>query len=145
MAKYPNTFALAIKRIKQDALRIGSLEAAVKIVETTRDEAIQARRERDTERRDAIAERDETRKNFADLKERLLTAETEVARLNGYMQRVREDDNVADPLVEVEDECGRRQVSKRHPQQRCHADSSSMREYMTMGRDTEKRKHWTSY
>ena len=62
-------------------------------------QAQQARESRDTaieDRRKAIAERDETRRQFADLKERLHEGEIENARLNGYLLRVREDDRAAD-------------------------------------------------
>lgn len=53
--------------------------------------------------------------NNADLKRRLLNAQLENARNEGYLQRVREDDNVNDPVVEIEDANGKRIVSKRFP------------------------------
>lgn len=90
-----------------------------------------------------------TREQFADLKMRLHTEELENARLKGYMERVREDDNVADPLVEVEDAGGKRQVSKRWPSNGyqhntgmagCNTDFATG----DYGRRA-KPQHWTSY
>ena len=90
-------------------------------------------------------ERDETAKQFADLKERLLTSETECARLRGYLERVREDDAVADPLVEIEGPDGKRLVSKRHPSPQ-HFITSNVDHYeMARAMRGEKPKHWTSY
>lgn len=86
---------------------------------------------------------------FAELKKRLHASEVECSRLSGYMQRVREDDNVADPLVEVEDGNGKRQVSKRFPSN-SHMQNSMMGGCSTTYETDDygrrvKREHWTSY
>lgn len=98
----------------------------------------------------AMRERDEARKQFADLKERLLKAETEIARLNGYLERVREDDIVADPLVTVGDtERDAQLVPKRRLQMRFDPDPRDMRfdgQGGIYGRtETSKPKHWVNY
>lgn len=135
-----------------------SLEARMQIEKLDKDLA-EAREEiadlhkcHDEARRNASAARDEvktTREQFADLKKRLHASEVECSRLNGYMQRVREDDNVADPLVEVEDGNGKRQVSKRFPSNSYTQNSmmggcSTTYETDDYGRRV-KREHWTSY
>lgn len=89
----------------------------------------------------ALAEHD-------DLKQRLLNSEIECARLRGYMERVREDDLVADPLVEVEDQNGKRMVSKRHPTPLYDAGIPGVTypsTYDEYGRQREKPKHWVTY
>jgi PHD/YefM family antitoxin component YafN of YafNO toxin-antitoxin module len=91
----------------------------------------------------AERELNETRKQFADLKERLHNAELTNARNDGYLQRVREDDNVADPLVETEGPEGKRMVSKRHPGNMLIVNPQD--EYFhSMNRDNS-RKHWVNY
>lgn len=50
---------------------------------------------------EAVAREKDTREQFADLKKRLHNSEMEVARLNGYLARVREDDVVREDLVTV--------------------------------------------
>jgi hypothetical protein len=81
-------------------------------------------------------------KNNTDLKERLHNSEMKVARLEGYMDRVREDDAVSDPLVEVEGPNGKRLVSKRHPAPSHDAIGSDIHDYVG---HQMRRQHWTSY
>lgn len=71
-----------------------------------------------TEAKEAAQEREKaTRKQFDDLKFRLHNSEMEVARLNGYLSRVREDDVVREELVTIGDpEGGQRLVPKRKPE-----------------------------
>jgi len=91
---------------------------------------------------------DEVKSNFADLKKKLHDSELEVSRLNGFMQRVREEDAVNDPLVEIEDQNGKRQVSKRFPSNSMQYFGNALGndEYVRdeYGRQTKK-PHWTSY
>lgn len=94
----------------------------------------------------AEKELNETRKQFADLKERLHIAELENARNEGYLQRVREDDNVADPLVEIESPEGKRMVSKRYPSNPVYATNTmGLEEYHYNHYNKEKPKHWVNY
>jgi septal ring factor EnvC (AmiA/AmiB activator) len=86
----------------------------------------------------------ESRSHFADLKERLQTAETELARLRGYMDRVHEDDIVRDGMIEIEDENGKRLVPKRPPQMRS-VSNSGMDAFINHSSTSRKRTHWTSY
>ena len=79
-----------------------------------------AQREREAtanaERRNAQARAEETQKQFSDLKRRLHESEVELARLRGYLARVREDDIVREELVAVGDPAGaQRLVPKRKP------------------------------
>lgn len=96
----------------------------------------------------AQTERDETRSQFADLKERLLNAETELSRLRGYLARVHEDDVVRDGLVEIEDGQGKRSVPRRQPPFTMQVSepyhSPILTTYDNYGRE-QKRTHWTSY
>src|ERR1700722_11370592 len=54
-------------------------------------------------RKTAAVDVQAARANHDDLKKKLYEAEIESARLRGFVERVREDDAVRDPLVEVED------------------------------------------
>lgn len=85
-----------------------------------------------------------TEKHFADLKERLLNAETELSRLRGYLARVHEDDVVRDGMVEIEDSNGKRQVPRRQPPFTTTMLDNSMMPFSAY-HDNEKRTHWTSY
>lgn len=137
MQKFPKSLADAIQEIK--SLRV-ERDGLRNLLDTKSAEYQNERHGRIT----AEKETDEARKNFVDLKERLHNSEMEVARQRGYLERVREDDAVADPLVEIEGPDGKRFVSKRHPSPPMlsngfdHAFEPSL-----YGR--EKRKHWTSY
>ena len=56
-------------------------------IATFNNQRLEALGERDLARKEAK----ETKENFADLKERLHSAELENSRLNGYLQRVKEE------------------------------------------------------
>lgn len=91
-----------------------------------------------------------TREQFADLKKKLYDAEIELANLRGFISRVREDDAVRDPLVEVENEQGKRQVSKRFPSNSPITYIMQNHDYVPDrqlfgGINRETPKHWTSY
>lgn len=92
----------------------------------------------------------EAREQFADLKKRLHTSEMEVARINGYLARVREDDTVREDLVTVGEPGGeQRMVPKRKPEYLGNREPDySLAECMTTdgyGRDRKKPKHWIEY
>lgn len=97
------------------------------------------------ERNQAHREVKDVRDNFADLKRRLSEAESELARMRGYMQRVHEDDIVRDGMVEIEDERGKRMVPKRpHPMATPMMNDGFDVSYDSYGRP-KKSTHWTSY
>lgn len=93
----------------------------------------------------------QVRDQFADLKKRLHDSEVEVARLNGYVARVREDDVVREELIAVGDPEGeQRMVPKRKPEYLGNHDSSispmdSIRGYDSYGNPKPKPKHWIEY
>lgn len=89
----------------------------------------------------------ETRAQFADLKQRLVHAENELQRLNGYMARVHEDDIVRDGLVEIEDSRGKRMVPKRPRPQEYQSAPIGYDMSQQFGGNYEERRqtHWTSY
>lgn len=65
---------------------------------------------------EAVAERDNLRRQIADLKERLTNAETENQRMRGYIQRVQEDDVVREELITTGDPQGEQvMIPKRRP------------------------------
>ena len=111
-------------------------------------EAVSEQRQR---RQAAEAEVKETREQFADLKKRLHIAETEVARLNGYIARVREDDTVREELVTVGDPEGdRRMVPKRKHEYLGNSEPNLTQFADSAGcyngyRDRPKSKHWVEY
>ncbi len=90
----------------------------------------------------AERELENIRKQFVDLKERLHRAELENARNEGYLQRVREDDNVRDPLVTIEGPEGKRMISKRHPMP--IRNTNGMHDYVN-DMYGQKPKHWVNY
>lgn len=141
--KFPNTLGEAIVRIKQTDATVERLAKEGAAMQIERDEARATKQDAVDARRRAERDAEETLKQFADLKERLFNSEQETARLRGYLERVREDDNVADPLVEVDDQYGKRQVSKRHPSHPERHNGGS--NYMEHFQGREKSKHWTSY
>lgn len=136
---FPKSLAEAIKEIRK-------LRETAEAANKRADEANTARSHEKANRIRAEESEKQTRENFADLKERLLNAERETARLNGYLDRVREDDAVADPLVEIDGPEGKRLVSKRHPSPQILSPGNAdyFRDQWNNGRP-EKRKHWTSY
>lgn len=88
---------------------------------------------------------------FADLKKRLHRSEMEVARLNGYLARVREDDTVREELVTTGDiEGGQRLVPKRKHEflgnsEECGGTLAGAMQYDNYGSRREKPKHWIEY
>lgn len=132
---FPKSLTEAIKEIRK-------LREAVEAATKRADEANTARSHERANRIRAEESEKETRKNFADLKERLHNSEMDVARKEGYLDRVREDDRVSDPLVEIEGPEGKRFVSKRHPMPIMNTNDYELHRAMH-GR--EKRTHWTSY
>jgi predicted nucleic acid-binding Zn-ribbon protein len=96
--------------------------------------------------RDKFKQREEkTREQFEDLKKRLLEAETEQARLRGYLSRVHEDDIVRDGMVEIEDSQGKRMVPKRTPPLLSNVYDSYDTGLGGLAYSNEKKTHWTSY
>lgn len=106
------------------------------------------RENREEERRARIVADEalkESRSHFADLKKCLLAAETENARLNGYLSRVHEDDVVRDGMIQITDEKGTRQVPKRPPPARSVVFSPDrVVDYHRDGSRSRKT-HWTDY
>jgi chromosome segregation ATPase len=102
--------------------------------------AATAVRERDESRRQL----EESREHFGDMKIQLLEAEKTIARLEGYQQRVREDDNARDGFDVVEQNreviIPRRSPGAGVP---VHTIETS-RAMDAYGRSTP-RKHWTEY
>lgn len=92
----------------------------------------------------------ETHEQFADLKKRLHNAEMEVARLTGYISRVREDDTVREELVTIGDPEGeQRMVPKRKHEYLGNREpdismSHMMGKYDRYG-ERKKPKHWIEY
>lgn len=98
-----------------------------------------------TAKREAEERLKESREHFTDLKERLHNAETELARLRGYLDRVHEDDIVRDGMIEIEDEQGKRQVPKRpQPMMAITHHNQFSSGFDQYGRP-KKQTHWTSY
>jgi hypothetical protein len=101
----------AAKPLSRAQLRT-ELEALAKELADFRDVYRRKLRELD----DATAREKATNDQFADLKERLATAEAENQRMRGYIARVQEDDVVREDLVKVGDPEGEHQlVPKRKP------------------------------
>jgi hypothetical protein len=143
MTDKPKTLKAAIELLKVER---ASLSLTLERKEKMQDERDTAQRLQ----RNAEASEKQAREQFADLKKKLYDAEIELARLRGFVERVREDDAVADPLVEVEDAQGRRQVTKRFPSNRplnadMYTGMAEAVQYGRYGERQEKPKHWTSY
>ena len=127
---------------------------AAKVIELTADveEARSLVRQQSQRASAAEAEVKTTREQFADLKERLFNADAELARLNGYLARVHEDDVVRDGLVEIDDDRGKRMVPRRTTPLRTvrQNDSSIQGAVESFGAafaplTGRKRTHWTDY
>lgn len=88
-------------------------------------------------RDEAVSERDRLRDDCAQLRLQLAIAEEQVARLQGYIQRVREVDDNAMPQTSTVTEQSVRRI--RPPQEGC---SNSMA--VSGGEYRPKPKHWTS-
>lgn len=132
---------------------MNQLRAALDTNDTLVSETILLRDKVSVEYNRRLAAEEETKKtraNFGDLKKRLHEVELETSRLNGYMQRVREDDNVADPLIEIIDASGTHRVSKRWPSNSMQFGAASN---MAAGNDyitdnygnRQKKEHWITY
>lgn len=129
------------------------LRAALDAVDMLNAETVEVRNKLVAERSQRIAAEEETKKtraNFNDLKTRLHNAELETSRLNGYMQRVREDDNVADPLIEIIDASGTHRVSKRWPSNSMQfgaaSNNAAGNDYITDNYgNRQKKEHWITY
>jgi Spy/CpxP family protein refolding chaperone len=92
------------------------LEAAIAQLSTDYGRMRQACADEVEKRQRAEAREKETRVQFDDLKQRLVTAEFENQRMRGYLQRVQEDDVVREELVKVGDPEGEcHLVPKRKP------------------------------
>jgi septal ring factor EnvC (AmiA/AmiB activator) len=124
---------------------IGRCEAAEKRARDLAEQRDEMRRANDAAHKDL----EQTRKQFADLKERLYGAEMENQRLRGYLQRVQEDDTVREELVVTGDPDGQRaMVPKRKSTVFLRPDDLS-RESSLHGQiysgERQKPKHWISY
>lgn len=86
----------------------------------------------------------EAKAQLADLKERLYNSEQELARLNGYLSRVHEDDIVRDGLVEIKDEQGIRMVPKR-PSPALVVQHGINYAQGSASYGSNKKTHWTNY
>lgn len=119
-----------IEFLKTDAIALRKSHEAIRI---ERDKALQSEKK--------------TREQFDDLKQRLLSLETDNARLNGYVARVHEDDIVRDGMIEIEDQNGKRLIPKRPnpltPNSFTQYEQFSAPNYLPYG--NEKKTHWTSY
>lgn len=105
----------------------------------------------------AERERDETRAQFADLKERLHEAEVSKARLEGYLDRVAQDDHANDGFAEIADGAGDVTARPLRSSQGYRAGfmggqsgvlSGSLAgsaDYGDPNRPSKRRVHWTSY
>lgn len=131
---------------------IRSLEIALAEVSSTSE--ARSKMIHDTRAAKAAAEESEkeTREQFADLKKRLHRSEMEVARLNGYLARVREDDTVREELVTTGEPGGEQRLTpKRKPEYLGNTEddysgmksSDPMMHYLE--RDRKKPKHWIEY
>lgn len=84
---------------KDNTATIETLNLQVKDAEDRCDTLVRERDEAFDGKRAAEAERNQAFKEMTTLKERLFTAETLVARMQGYVDRVQEMDEAARPLV----------------------------------------------
>lgn len=138
MRKYPKSLADAIKEIKK-------LRASVAAADAARENFRQKFNSEYGARLAAEKDAKTTQEKFADLKERLQASETNAARLQGYMDRVREDDLVRDGVIEVEDGMGKRLVPKRYPEHYSRHDSFMNGGLESIAMRAAQQKHWTSY
>lgn len=125
----------------------------MKALEKARQEAIAQAGAEGATRIRAERERDETRAQFTDLKERLHNAEIDNAVMRGYLDRVGEDDHASDGFFEVAD--GNGEVTARPKRKGYgyrvvsvggHSQGSVGYSSESGERSTNKRRvHWTSY
>lgn len=103
-------------------------------------------------RKQAEARDQQTRAKFDDLKQRLVTAESDNQRMRGYLARVQEDDFVREELIKVGDPDGQHQlVPKRKPQMfqepnpfLCVSGDAAGSSYSARAQNP-KPKHWVTY
>ena len=92
------TFKEACKALRKALDEIDQHKATGEELVKKCDQLREAHRVEASARTNAQADAKAARAEHDDLKKRLLNSELECARLRGYMERVREDDLVADPL-----------------------------------------------
>lgn len=129
---------------------ITALKAEISEMKQRYDQSREQIRDAEISKARAHEETKEARGQFADLKKRLHNSEMEVARLNGYLARVREDDVVREDLVTVGEPGGeQRMVPKRKPEHLGNREEHhSIHDLMTdggYGRERKKPKHWIEY
>jgi chromosome segregation ATPase len=83
----------------------------------------------------------ESRVHFAELKERLADSESNLSRLTGYIDRVREDDNARDGF-DVVDQSRQFVVPRRDPSKARETSSIDLHSPNVGG---QRRRHWTDY
>jgi chromosome segregation ATPase len=122
---------------------VSHLKARIKQLE---DEVVR-QRERASESRSAQVTAEtalkESRTHFADLKERLADSEANLARLSGYIDRVREDDNARDGF-DVVDQTREIIVPRRKPASAMMASSLDGNPVADRA-SGQRRRHWTDY
>lgn len=104
----------------------------------------------ETTNRAMVAERSakEAREQFDDLKRRLLESETELARLRGYLARVREDDAVREGYMEIDGPQGKITAPKRPDKSWERRPEPSLFDQQMNSHftgDRREKKHWISY
>jgi hypothetical protein len=125
---------------------IAQLETELADVRKTSDDNYASARDWRAKAQSSEKALEEAWSHFADLKKKLYDAEMQNARNAGYLQRVSEDDAVADPLVEIDGPNGKRMVSKRYPSQTMVAYDATQDSVMgDLYSRREKPKHWTGY
>lgn len=129
-------------------ITIKSLQSTIAELTERVDQRAKALREANDAKNAAVDREKETREQFADLKKRLHNSEMEVARINGYLARVREDDTVREELLTVGEPDGQqRLVPKRKPEYLGNRqERESMHDMLIddYGRK-QKPKHWIEY
>lgn len=121
---------------------IAALKAEVQRLKEYADEKCVEARRRLTAQTEVENALKESRTHFADLKERLADSESNLARLSGYIDRVREDDNARDGF-DVVDQTRELIVPRRNPSKSVAASSI---ETSTADRISgQRRRHWTDY
>lgn len=107
-------------------------------------------KENDEQRRvaySAVKERDETRKQFADLKERLHQSEIDNADNRGYLRRVAEDDLARDGFEQFDTPDGTTLRPRRPPAFNPNTISNAMgfADESRFGGSHPKKTHWVNY
>lgn len=162
--KFPKSLTDAILLIKKQEIdyctlhndsiaQVGELkkQLTTQIEETNRIRNLRSETEQAEKR--AIAARDETRKQFDDLKQRLRDSELELARLQGYLARVHEDDTVREELITAGEPGGQENLvpKRKHASlanynfDATRLDNSHSFESLTYGEERRRPKHWVNY